>query len=61
MKVVAAKFGVDANAVDQFDGTLDVEEFMPSLRDPLTPKTMDLVNKIFDILEDPKTGTTARE
>lgn len=51
MVLVASDFGVDQDLVDEFTNTIDSEEFKKSLRDPLAPRSMDLVNKIYDILE----------
>ena len=61
MVLTAFYYGVDQDSVDEFTNNLDSEAFMKSLRDPLAPRSMDLVNKIYDILEIAKTGITMSE
>lgn len=56
---VATKFGLDGEAVvDQFNGEIDSDAFLKSLREPFPPASSALMDKIWNILDGEETGRT---
>lgn len=57
MDDVAILFGVDADTVDVFTNKMDSEKFMESLREPLKPRSNGVLDKVWNMLDVPQTGT----
>lgn len=58
MTKVAVQFGLSADVVDTFDGTICAKGFVKSLMDPLSDRSLELVDDIWEKLDPESTGFT---
>lgn len=56
---VAALFGIATSDVDSFSGSMSSDDFVDSLIDPLSERSLSLVDKIWLQLDTDKVGTTS--
>jgi len=57
----ATNFGLSAESIDNFEGTIDSDAFLRSLREPLHERSTILLNKIWEFLDINEQGYTNRD
>ena len=63
LKEVAKKFGLDpaASYIDSFENTMNSNDFVASLKEPLSAKCLALVEKIWGLADANQSGFISRE